>query len=73
MTFPIVFFDLAGPEPKALKDFYSSVFSWELDPAGNVNVPTMSPLTGTIRVGDEPPRLFRRAPGVTHATIARVC
>ncbi len=49
---PIVFFDLAGPESAALKDFYSKLFGWTADATGNLSVPVTSPLAGTVRSGD---------------------
>jgi len=49
---PIVFFDLAGPESAALRDFYSKVFAWAAGATGNLSVPVTSPLAGNLRSGD---------------------
>ena len=49
MAKPVVFFDIAGPDDEALKDFYSTVFEWEFDQAGRFDVPVITPLSGTIR------------------------
>jgi uncharacterized protein len=31
MPFPVVWFEVAGPDGKALQSFYSSVFGWKID------------------------------------------
>lgn len=51
---PIVFFDVAGPEAAKLPEFYAKLFGWRTDPSanGNWSVPAMTPLLGTVRVGD---------------------
>lgn len=55
MPAPIVFFDFAGPDSAALKEFYSSLFGWDFSPQNQVSVPiasaTTSPptLMGAIR------------------------
>ena len=49
MALPIVFFDIAGPDDVTLRNFYSSIFGWELDQAGQFSVPVASPIKGAIR------------------------
>ncbi len=49
MARPIVFFDIAGPDDAALKRFYSSVFGWDPDAAGQFGVPVATPLQAAIR------------------------
>ncbi len=49
MTTPIVFVDFAGPDTKALAEFYSSIFGWEVDKEGKFNVPVSPRIQGAIR------------------------
>ena len=55
MPAPIVFFDFAGPDSKALIAFYSALFEWEFAADGSLTVPIASPtqapptLMGTVR------------------------
>lgn len=49
MAQAIVFFDIAGPDDAALRNFYSSVFGWEPDQAGQSGVPVTTPIKGAIR------------------------
>jgi len=55
MSAPIVFFDIAGPNYEALKDFYSALFEWKIGQDGSFSTTvaslTATPLTlmGTIR------------------------
>ena len=46
---PIVFFDIAGPDSGALRTFYSLVFGWESDAAGQFSVHVDGPLLAAIR------------------------
>jgi predicted enzyme related to lactoylglutathione lyase len=69
---PIMFFDLAGPDSAKLPEFYAKVFGWTRDTAGNLSVPTASPLGGTIRAGDPTEkRIYIGVPDVA-ATLAAV-
>jgi predicted enzyme related to lactoylglutathione lyase len=44
---PIVFFDIAGPDGAAQKEFYSKVFNWEIGgPMNNLSVPVNASKTG---------------------------
>jgi uncharacterized protein len=49
---PIVFFDIAGPESANLASFYSKLFGWTAGANGNLSIPVVPPLTGTLRPGD---------------------
>ena len=49
MAQAIVFFDIAGPDDTVLRNFYSSVFVWELDQAGQFSMPVASSIKGAIR------------------------
>lgn len=49
MGAPIVFFDLAGPDAKALGRFYASVFGWDVGEGGGFAVQVNAPLHATIR------------------------
>ena len=67
MTQPIVFFDIAGPDDTTLKNFYTSVFGWELDKAGQFSVPVTSPIKGTIRKDPTEQRIYIGVPDVSAA------
>ena len=67
MAYPIVFFDLAGPDDAALTSFYSSVFGWEIDEAGQFSVPVATPLSATIRKDPTEKRIYVGVPDVTAA------
>ena len=71
MAFPIVFFDVAGPDSTKLASFYLGVFGWEPNQRGNVSVPVTSPLSGTIRKGSNEMRVYIGVPDVT-ASLALV-
>jgi predicted enzyme related to lactoylglutathione lyase len=43
---PIVFFDIAGPDAAALKQFYSANFGWSINGANAIKTPA---LEGTLR------------------------
>jgi predicted enzyme related to lactoylglutathione lyase len=49
MSAPIVFFDIAGPDPALQAAFYAGVFGWSVGAAGQLSVPTAGPLPGTLR------------------------
>ncbi len=49
MSAPIVFFDIAGPDSKKLKDFYTTLFSWDITDDGKFTAHVVSPLEATIR------------------------
>ena len=51
---PIVFFDIAGPDMSQLREFYSSLFNWDITANGSFATTVVSPvLMGTLR--QEPP------------------
>lgn len=62
---PIVFFDIAGPDDRALQEFYSSVFDWEIDQSGQFRVPIMAPIDATIRKDPAEKRLYIGVSDVT--------
>ena len=64
MGFPIVFFDLAGPDSKKLANFYLKVFGWGLDERGNLSVSVVSPLPGTIRQDPTEKRIYIGVPDI---------
>lgn len=49
MAAPIVFFDIAGPDPAAQAAFYAGVFGWSVGAGGQLSVSTTGPLPGTLR------------------------
>jgi predicted enzyme related to lactoylglutathione lyase len=58
MTTPIVFVDFAGPDTKALAEFYSSIFGWEVDKEGKFNVPVSPRIQGAIREDPKEKRIY---------------
>ena len=58
MPKPIVFFDIAGPDDEALRDFYASVFDWDIDEAGQFAPPVLMPLQGAIRKDPAETRIY---------------
>lgn len=67
MAHPIVFFDVAGTEADSLKAFYSSVFGWSSDEQGQLSVPVLSPLSGTIRNDPAEMRIYIGVPDVSES------
>ena len=67
MAQPIVFFDIAGPDDNALKNFYSSAFGWEFDQSGQFSVSVMSPIDAAIRRDPNEKRIYVGVPDVTEA------
>lgn len=65
MAQPIVFFDIAGPDRGGLEDFYSSVFGWDRDQTGQLEVPAVSPIKGAIREDPAEQRVYVGVPDVT--------
>ena len=71
MAQAIVFFDIAGPDDKALRNFYCSVFGWEFDQAGQFGVPVTGPIKGTIRKDPAEQRIYVGFPDVS-ATLSLI-
>ena len=65
MAQAIVFFDIAGPDDEALISFYSSIFGWEPDQAGQFSVPVATPIKGAIRKDPTETRIYLGVPDVT--------
>lgn len=69
---PIVFFDIAGPDSAAQQAFYATVFGWESDAGGNLEVPVPSTrLKGLLRKDPADCMLYFGVPDVA-ATLARI-
>lgn len=71
MSTPIVFFDIAGPDPAAQSAFYTGVFGWSVGPGGQVSVATTAPLPGTLRADPADKVLYFGVEDVT-ATLGSV-
>ena len=71
MAAPIVFFDIAGPDLAAQRDFYAKVFDWTSTPDGRVTVPVVAPLMGTFRADPAEKMLYLGVADVT-ASLAKV-
>jgi predicted enzyme related to lactoylglutathione lyase len=61
MSAPVVYFDIAGPDVKALADFYDAVFGWRTtsgvpfpDAPYLQPLPVISPLPAGLRKADSP-------------------
>lgn len=67
MSSPIVFFDIAGQDDDALRNFYSTIFGWKFDDSGQFKVNVASPLEGTIRKDPTEKRIYIGVPDVTAA------
>lgn len=65
MAQAIVFFDIAGPDDKALRNFYCSVFGWESDHSGQFGVPVTAPIKGAIRKDPAEQRIYVGVPDVS--------
>jgi predicted enzyme related to lactoylglutathione lyase len=64
MTSSIVFMDFAGPDDEALKQFYASVFQWDMDDAGQFAVPTSGSVRCSIRRDPAEKRVYIGVPDV---------
>jgi predicted enzyme related to lactoylglutathione lyase len=53
MAAPLVFLDIAAPDLASQAAFYQALFGWEIAADGGFEVPTLSPLRGTLRVEAE--------------------
>jgi hypothetical protein len=51
---PIVFFDIVGTDLPSQATFYKTVFGWDADAQGRLNVQVASPLPGLLRVEPVP-------------------
>lgn len=65
---PIVFFDIAGPDPDKQRSFYDEVFGWSSDARGNLEVPVISTrLKGLLRTDPADCMIYFGVPDVTAA------
>ena len=67
MPAPIVFFDIAGPDLAAQRDFYAQVFDWASTPDGRVSAPVTAPLMGALRSDPADKVFYLGVPDVTAA------
>ena len=72
MAAPIVFFDIAGPDLAAQRDFYAKVFDWTPTPDGRVTVPASAALMGTLRADPAEKMLYLGVADVTASLAAIV-
>ena len=71
MSQPIVFFDIAGPDDEALRNFYTTLFAWDFDDNGQFNAPVALPLQGAIRKDPAEKRIYIGVPDI-EASLAQV-
>ena len=65
MGSPIVFLDFAGPDDVVLREFYTSIFGWEIDPTGQFSVSAVSPIRASIRKDPAEKRVYVGVPDVS--------
>lgn len=58
MPAPLVFFDIAGPDAAALRDFYSTVFDWTAGEGGQFTPAVAPSLGAAIREDPAEKRLY---------------
>lgn len=58
MAAPLVFFDIAGSDSVALRDFYSKLFGWNAAEDGQFEVPASASLKAAIREDPQEKRLY---------------
>ncbi|MEO1029145.1 MAG: hypothetical protein AAFX02_08835 [Pseudomonadota bacterium] len=71
MSYPIVFFDIAGPSESTLRSFYASVFNWPCGQPGPFNPGNAQSLGGHIRQDPNEMLLYVGVPDVA-ATLKEV-
>ncbi len=64
MSAPIVFFDIAGPDEAALRNFYERVFKWPCGKPGNFAPGNLPILDATIRQDPSEKLLYIGVPDV---------
>jgi predicted enzyme related to lactoylglutathione lyase len=69
MTSPIVFFDIAGTDDEALRNFYTAVFGWNINDAGQFSVPVTSPIDATIRKDPSEKRIYLGVPDIAASLV----
>lgn len=67
---PIVYFDIAGPEPETLSAFYGSVFGWSIDANGAID--DSGTIKGTLRQDPSEKILYIGVPDIDAALSAIV-
>ena len=65
MSAPIVFFDIAGPDTQRLRDFYSRLFGWDSDGAGQFALNVASPFLAAFRADPAEKRMYIGVDDVT--------
>ncbi|MEM7276797.1 MAG: hypothetical protein AAF385_01625 [Pseudomonadota bacterium] len=55
---PIVYIDIAGPDDKALSEFYATVFDWSANEAGQFSAPVTSPIDCAFRKDPAEKRVY---------------
>ena len=71
MQRPIIFFDIAGPDEEALRQFYATVFDWQADQTGQFSVSVESPIDAAIRKDPAEKRIYIGVDDVT-ATLEQI-
>lgn len=58
MPAPIIYFDIAGEDPEALRDFYGRLFGWQSTETGQFTVDISSPIGAAFRPDPAEKRLY---------------
>lgn len=72
MPAPIVYFELAGPDPGALRRFYASVFDWRSAPDGSIDAASTGGIRGGFRQDPAEKVLYLGVPSIETALQAVV-
>lgn len=67
MAAPVVFFDIAGPDDEALRDFYSKLCDWDFDEGGQFTATVVHPFQGAVRKDPAEKRIYIGVPDVNDA------
>ena len=65
MGYPVVYFDIAGPDDATLKAFYAAVFGWDSGPAGQLTIDVVSPIDAAIRKDPAEKRIYVGVPDIS--------
>ena len=71
MAAPVVFFDIAGPDPAALGAFYRAIFDWDIAADGRFSVAAGPVLSATLR-GDPAEKMIYLGVDDVTATLAQI-
>lgn len=71
MAAPIVYFEIAGPDARSLKSFYTSVFAWQIDPNATISAASTGGIRGGVRQDPAEKILYLGVPSID-ATLRQI-